>query len=550
MTISTKLKACVTSHPVANVLFFTFIALLPVMTMRDFTPANELRYLSIADEAIAEGHVFAFYNQGEAYADKPPLYFWLIMLCRLIFGKHSIFALSMMSLIPSFVTAVVADRWLMLNCRRKESAWEPSPVDRTALCMMVLTTGLYLGMSVFLRMDMLMCMFIMLALFCFWKMYEGIGSYKVNSWIMPLFIFLALFTKGPVGLLVPPVAILVFLIWKKDIRSTGKYLGWKTWGIIAGLSGIWILAAYVEGGSGYIRNLLFHQTVDRAVNAFHHKEPFWYYAAVIWYVAAPYSFITIPSVVGMCIKKRGMQGCGNLGKLAVCTIACTFVMLSCFSSKLAIYLAPILPFLAIACPLSYESCGRPGWMRKLWYIPTVALAAAGAVALICLCTGFVSKLTDLQFIRSIPVWIAAGILFTGSSAAVASIRLSGSWNIPAIVTGATLLLAVFAASFVLPQANDYIGYGNLCAKVLEVDPESDPDIYTLHVKRPENMDVYLGKDITDYGCDSDAFLEDCHNAGLGGILIITSERVDGNLELYLSTKEHIADKGPYSIWRF
>ena len=54
-----------------------FIALLPIMILRDFTPNNELRYLSIVDEAISNGNIFTFTNQGEIYADKPPLHFGL-----------------------------------------------------------------------------------------------------------------------------------------------------------------------------------------------------------------------------------------------------------------------------------------------------------------------------------------------------------------------------------------------------------------------------------------------------------------------------------------
>ena len=59
-----------TRHPLMAVFLFTFICLLPAMLMRDFTPSNELRYLSIADEAIANGNIFAFYNHGLPYADK------------------------------------------------------------------------------------------------------------------------------------------------------------------------------------------------------------------------------------------------------------------------------------------------------------------------------------------------------------------------------------------------------------------------------------------------------------------------------------------------
>ena len=52
--------------------------MLPVLAMRDITPDNELRYFSIADEALRNGAVWCFHNHGEIYADKPPLYLSLI----------------------------------------------------------------------------------------------------------------------------------------------------------------------------------------------------------------------------------------------------------------------------------------------------------------------------------------------------------------------------------------------------------------------------------------------------------------------------------------
>ena len=61
------------------IFFLLFIALLPLLSLRDYTVGNELRYLSIADEAIRNGTFFAFTNHGAFYADKPPLYFWIIM---------------------------------------------------------------------------------------------------------------------------------------------------------------------------------------------------------------------------------------------------------------------------------------------------------------------------------------------------------------------------------------------------------------------------------------------------------------------------------------
>ena len=43
------------------------------MLNRDCTPANELRYLSIANEAIENGSFFEFTNNAIHNADKPPI---------------------------------------------------------------------------------------------------------------------------------------------------------------------------------------------------------------------------------------------------------------------------------------------------------------------------------------------------------------------------------------------------------------------------------------------------------------------------------------------
>ena len=71
------------------IFFFIFAMLLPLLLMRDYTPSNELRYLNIVDDAIESGNFFTFYDHGEPYADKPPLYFWVMMLLRKIAGSQT-----------------------------------------------------------------------------------------------------------------------------------------------------------------------------------------------------------------------------------------------------------------------------------------------------------------------------------------------------------------------------------------------------------------------------------------------------------------------------
>lgn len=477
-----------------TVFVFCAVCLLPMMAMRDFTPSNELRYLSIADEAIANGHLFAFYNHGIPYADKPPLYFWIVMLCRLLFGHHSCLALSMFSLIPAFAIVGIMDRWVMKG---------KSAMNRMSVAGMTLTCVMFLGTMVVLRMDMLMCLFIVLALRTFYRMYTGEGSRRQDSLTLPLWIFLALFTKGPVGLLMPPLAIAVFLAVKRDWKGFRKYLGLKTWGIIAALSAVWLTCVWLEGGLEYINNLLFKQTVGRAVNAFTHARPFWFYLVTILWCLAPYTLLLIGSFMAslLPVRKAGAEKVSDLEILFLCTIISTAAMLSSFSSKLPIYLVPVLPFCVYLFPTVLDRIGERGWMRWSVGIFQILLLCAGIATLLFL-NGSVTipaaacLLDEYSFAREAPVVNAVILLTLANAMGTWFLIKRKSVNIPALLLSAGLFLAAFSASSVLRDLNPYIGYGSICSRV----PEGT-DVATIFLHRPENIDVYTGRQITDFGDD-------------------------------------------------
>lgn len=477
-----------------TVFVFCAVCLLPMMAMRDFTPSNELRYLSIADEAIANGHLFAFYNHGIPYADKPPLYFWIVMLCRLLFGHHSCLALSMFSLIPAFAIVGIMDRWVMKG---------KSAMNRMSVAGMTLTCVMFLGTMVVLRMDMLMCLFIVLALWTFYRMYTGEGSRRQDSLTLPLWIFLALFTKGPVGLLMPPLAIAVFLAVKRDWKGFRKYLGLKTWCIIAALSAVWLTCVWLEGGLEYINNLLFKQTVGRAVNAFTHARPFWFYLVTILWCLAPYTLLLIGSFMAslLPVRKAGAEKVSDLEILFLCTIISTAAMLSSFSSKLPIYLVPVLPFCVYLFPTVLDRIGERGWMRWSVGIFQILLLCAGIATLLFL-SGSVTipaaacLLDEYSFAREAPVVNAVILLTLANAMGTWFLIKRKSVNIPALLLSAGLFLAAFSASAVLRDLNPYIGYGSICSRV----PEGT-DVATIFLHRPENIDVYTGRQITDLGDD-------------------------------------------------
>ena len=474
-------------YPVGTVLLFMLLFLSPFMALRDVTPANELRYLSIADEALREGHLFTFTNHGEPYADKPPLYFWILMLCRRLFGTHCFYFLALFSFVPAALVTFVMDRWVYGT---REGV---SPQERAAMALMLGSTGYWVLLSLFLRMDMLMVLFIVLAL---WSWYRN------QPWLFALYTFLALFTKGPVGILMPPLVLLVFLLsWRgkpaDDPRMRiGRFLGWRFLLLVGGCCAVWFTGAWLEGGEAYLRNLLFHQTVDRAVNAFHHKEPFWFYLKSMWPVMLPWCLLTIPTCICSLLRRgetaHPHTADGILEKLFRCAFFVPLVMLSCSSGKLPIYLLPVFPFVVYLLPLYVQRTGWRRWMDWAIAVPATVLALAALALLIePLVYEKIPSLAPYRFAKS-PAFSLSGAFVLCGAVLTAVLALRHRHRSTSIFPLGFSVPAFFIGiALVLPQANDYLGYGALCRDI----PEGEM-VYVREHNRPENMDVYLGRSVT------------------------------------------------------
>lgn len=450
------------------------LVFLPVFIFRDFTPDNELRYLSIADEALLNGSIFTFTNHGLIYADKPPLYLWIVMLGKSVFGHHSMLVLSIFSFVPALVVVYVMDKWVAKFLTES---------DRLAAQLMLMTSCFFIGTALVLRMDMMMCMFIVLALYTFFRIYSGEAKPR-DSILFPVYVFMALFTKGPMGIIIPLISTVIFLLWKKQSGMIWKYWGWKTLGILLIFCSAWFAGVYAEGGSEYLNNLLFKQTVNRAVNSFHHQEPFYYYFISIWYSLAPWSLLLIP-VFGVGLKNRMIST--DMERFFLIIVGSTFVTLSLFSSKLAVYMLPIFPFLVYLSVLWLKRIGAKQWMFILTGIPACLL-----------CMAFPGVILSKSFIGNNEINSSVVILLSALALSV-----SGALSLRNLVKqqlatgiktlGAGILVTVFVASFAVPQLNPQIGLNQLCKQAKETaSRKGEMNYYYCEMSRAENIDVYLG----------------------------------------------------------
>lgn len=480
------------------------ILLLPVFIFRDYTPANELKYLSIVEEAIRNDTWFTFYNQGEIYSDKPPLYFWLLMMPRILTGKFHMWIMALFSLLPAMGVMAVMDKWFRM-AGIKHNPWASN--------LLLLTTLMFLGSALILRMDILMTFFIVLSLYTFFRMYSGTAR-PAHKWLLPVWIFLAVFSKGPIGFLVPVLSITVFLIVKKDIRSFGRYLGWRQWFIMLGLAGLWFLLIYREGGGAYLESLLVKQTVGRGIDAFHHKEPFWYYMKNIVWMLAPWTLL----YAAMAWKGiRGRILVGDTRTLFFTVIVTTFTMLSLFSSKIQVYLLPVFPFVVYICSAWLSEFENTKAAKITAAIPAVIFAAAYPASFI------IDDFIKYEYQSLLVVRIGILLLSAGALAAVYLIWKNKTIK-GVVVLSLSMLVMMFSSFFGIAQFNPSLGSRHYAEEALELAREKGINRFTYYkYYTAPNMDVYIGRTI--HKIDDVATLDSLDKVGIPTIMFVRDKEL-------------------------
>lgn len=489
--------------------------LLPAFFLRDYTPDNELKYISIAAEALKNHTWFTFFNHGEIYADKPPLYFWIIMLGKLITGGYNMWFAGLFSLLPAAGIMIVMDKW----CAKWDTAHNP-----TLSNLLLLTTTMFLASAIVVRMDMLMTFFIVLSLHTFYKLYKNAAT-PTDKYLLPVYLFLGIFTKGAMGILIPLISITAFLLAKKKIHSFGHYLGWRQWGIIVGLCLIWFFMVFFEEGSAYLYNLIFKQTFGRAFNSFHHKQPFWFYFPRMLWSFAPWILLYLVLIV-QAIRKKLFQT--ELQQFFGIITAANIIMLSLISSKLDIYLLPVYPFAVYLC-----AALLPAQKNN----PVVKIAIGIPASILILALPAFITFREILPPECDGIWIYTGLSLLSASGiiALATVIRNPSKAITYMAYG--ILLMYFTGSFAIPRFNSIIGFNKLAQTALQAGKKQHVEKYFYYKSgSAADMDVLLGQRL--YELDSIQQLDSLNRLPEASIVFVKSKELSRESELreWLSSK--------------
>jgi 4-amino-4-deoxy-L-arabinose transferase-like glycosyltransferase len=326
--------------------------------LRDPWPADEPRFALIARDMVAGGGWLFPKVGGDLYADKPPLFFWLIAACYALTGS-----LRVSFLLPSLL-ASVGTVLLVYDLGRR--LWNREAGLWAAL--ILLFTVQFTLQARLAQIDATLCFWTTLSLYGLLRhllLRSGWGWYALGGFAAGL----GVITKG-VGFL--PLLVLLPYLWARwrkwplpDLSRGVTHWGWAPLAFVAAIA-LWAvpmcIAVALSGDpalQAYRNEILFHQTVTRYASAWHHQQPFYYYLTVILTMWLPFVLL-LPWLIPRWAKQFRERDLRILLLLGWAMIVLLFFSAS--PGKRGLYILPVLPAVALA---SGE------WLRGLWQRPDV-----------------------------------------------------------------------------------------------------------------------------------------------------------------------------------
>jgi 4-amino-4-deoxy-L-arabinose transferase-like glycosyltransferase len=237
--------------------------------------------------------------------------------------------------------------------------------------------------------DSVLILFTTASLFGFWRGLHGEGKQRNAFWIFYVGMAVGMLTKGPVGVVVPLLGSIPYLIvthrWKQFWRNGFPILGLLVFALIACP---WYGAMLWIHGSSYITSAK-TDTVGRFFNMIgRHGGTIFFYLPVLFFGFFPWSGFLPAALTGVWKELRQTwrlptahdrkSGPQELELFAALWLIGVFVFFSLSATRLPHYIGPLFPAAAILAASYWNRCvkepGTRGLHASLWTLLLLGFA--------------------------------------------------------------------------------------------------------------------------------------------------------------------------------
>lgn len=406
-----------------DVLVLVTLALLLMATglgLRDPWPADEPRFALVAQDMLRSGDWLFPRVGGDLYADKPPLYFWLMAASMAVTGSLRVGFLLPSLLAGIGTTLLVYD--LLRRARGREVA--------LAGAFVLLITFQFVWQARQAQIDGVLCFVTTLSLYGLLRhlVLGPAPGWYLAGWAAAGF---GVITKG-VGFL-PLLALIPHAILARQ--------GWPTQahGVrglpLAGVAtllvaiGVWFVPMMIASSAGgdlldYRNEILFKQTVTRYADAWHHHEPVWYYFTNV----IPVLWLPLVALVPWLWPRWriALRERDTLTAVLLAWVVIVLLFFSLSSGKRGVYVLPAVPALAMAAAPWLPELLRARGPRRFALLLAILLTAVTAAAAVYLAVdpSAAARIVELESLQPV---LPLAIVAVAGAAVIWLLRERDGW---------------------------------------------------------------------------------------------------------------------------
>lgn len=426
---------------------------------RHLIKSDEGRYAEIPREMVASGDWITPRLNDFKYFEKPPLQYWATAAFYTAFGVSEwtarlwtaltglatvlftgFFAARLFGMTVGVTAGIVAGSSLMLVALAHLLT-----LDMGLTCFMTLTLGAFLLAQ-----------------------RDGATAAETRYWMLASWAGMALgvLSKGLIALVLSGGVLVLYSLWQRDAALWTRLHLVKGFALFLAIVAPWFVAVSLANPE-FPRFFFWHEHVERFLTRVHGRyAPPWYFIPVLAAGMLPWTLL-LPKALALGVR-RSEGSRFQPARLLWLWSVLIFAFFSASSSKLASYVLPIVPALAVLVALALQEVS----VRALrWTLVPVTVGALAAAAATPWAVRFGSRESIADLITAYVPWVAGSMLvlaagLTGAllldargrrGAAIVAAGFGGLLGAQGLLTGHEALAPSQSGAFIAREARPWLG---------------------------------------------------------------------------------------------
>jgi len=450
------------------------------LTNHGLWSADEPRVAEIGREMALTGNWAVPMLNQRPFLEEPPLYYGTLALTFKALGVSD-----RVARIPSaiFAFATVLVLFFTVN-------FLFGPQIALFSGIILATTGEYFRVAHTVIVDSALTFFIACAMSLFIVGYLSDSNRKKLLCYILLYISctFAFYTKGFIGIVIPGLGILSFLVADKNIKEIIKMRLWLGILIFLVLTLPWFITLWQQGGKEHLDVFLLHNHLQRFLpgkfsgtisgEASGHHHPFYYYLIEFPVGFLPWSLLLVPVFIHTFSRSDKSDTPPEKGRLlAKCWFFAGIVFLSAASTKRTLYLMPLFAPMALLTSLYVESTlyRLTDKIEKAFLWAFTAIFAVIGISAVPVYSSIQGIYPWIRGTNLFPSTVLLSLLIVPSSVLAMWFLWSKNFGKYWVTTIIPIVVGmVFTAVAVAPVVDIHKSFVPFCHELMAIVPSSEP----------------------------------------------------------------------------